>query len=171
MDASGSVGGAMTFSKWKGRNYVRQLVTPLNPQSNSQAEVRTKLAACGKLVKKIVTTVGTTLADQIRAVTPANQSLISYFVSTMCGMNFADFDAAKTAYAGAAGKADFDTQAAALGLSTVELPYGAYGAVTPGEALFIAYTAANRLGLAIASTPPATVTGAAVTAFKDAFTV
>jgi hypothetical protein len=39
-DASGSVGGAITFSKWKGRNYVRQLVIPSNPQTASQTTFR-----------------------------------------------------------------------------------------------------------------------------------
>ena len=40
LDASGSIGGSMTFSKWKGRNYVRQLVTPNNPKSAKQTGVR-----------------------------------------------------------------------------------------------------------------------------------
>lgn len=39
-DASGSVGGAIVFSKWKGRNYVRQLVIPSNPQTPSQTAYR-----------------------------------------------------------------------------------------------------------------------------------
>jgi len=36
LDASGSVGGAITFSKWKGRNYVRRRVIPANPESGAQ---------------------------------------------------------------------------------------------------------------------------------------
>jgi hypothetical protein len=40
LDASGSVAGTLTFSKWKGRNYVRQLVTPSNPQSPLQISTR-----------------------------------------------------------------------------------------------------------------------------------
>jgi hypothetical protein len=40
LDASGKLGGALVFSKWKGRNYVRQLVTPANPQSGGQVGVR-----------------------------------------------------------------------------------------------------------------------------------
>lgn len=39
-DASGSIGGAITFSKWKGRNYVRQLVIPSNPQTAAQTTNR-----------------------------------------------------------------------------------------------------------------------------------
>lgn len=40
MDASGSIAGAMVFSKWKGRNYVRSLVKPANPKSGGQVGVR-----------------------------------------------------------------------------------------------------------------------------------
>jgi hypothetical protein len=40
LDASGSLAGALTFSKWKGRNYVRQLVRPSNPKSGGQVGVR-----------------------------------------------------------------------------------------------------------------------------------
>jgi hypothetical protein len=40
LDASGSVAKTIVFSKWKGRNYVRQLVTPANPKSDKQVSVR-----------------------------------------------------------------------------------------------------------------------------------
>jgi hypothetical protein len=36
LDASGSLGQAVTFSKWKGRNYVRERVIPSNPKSAAQ---------------------------------------------------------------------------------------------------------------------------------------
>lgn len=49
MDASGSLGGAIVFSKWKGRNYVRQHVTPSNPQSNLQRTYRSSMAGLVKL--------------------------------------------------------------------------------------------------------------------------
>lgn len=41
LDASGTIGKALTFSKWKGVNYVRQRVTPYNPQSTGQTTHRT----------------------------------------------------------------------------------------------------------------------------------
>lgn len=44
LDASGSVAGALTFAKWKGRNYVRQLVQPANPRSATQVSVRAMMA-------------------------------------------------------------------------------------------------------------------------------
>lgn len=40
MDASGKLGGALVFSKWKGRNYIRSLVKPANPQSGGQVGMR-----------------------------------------------------------------------------------------------------------------------------------
>lgn len=40
VDASGTYGKAMTFAKWKGRNYVRERVVPTNPQSAKQVGVR-----------------------------------------------------------------------------------------------------------------------------------
>lgn len=40
LDASGSLAGTLVFSKWKGRNYVRQLTIPANPKSGGQVGVR-----------------------------------------------------------------------------------------------------------------------------------
>jgi len=40
LDASGSIGGAIVASKWKGRNYMRRLVTPSNPRSGPQMSNR-----------------------------------------------------------------------------------------------------------------------------------
>jgi hypothetical protein len=43
MDASGQLGGAIVFSKWKGRNYVRQYVIPSNPNTDGQIAVRARM--------------------------------------------------------------------------------------------------------------------------------
>lgn len=40
LDASGTMAKAITFSKWKGRNYVRQRVIPANPKSGGQIGIR-----------------------------------------------------------------------------------------------------------------------------------
>lgn len=40
LDASGTLAGALTFSKWKGRNYVRRRVIPSNPKSGLQVGMR-----------------------------------------------------------------------------------------------------------------------------------
>ncbi len=51
LDASGTVAGTITFSKWKGRNYVRQRVTPANPQSEMQRTYRASMAGLVMLFK------------------------------------------------------------------------------------------------------------------------
>jgi hypothetical protein len=40
LDASGSVASTMTFSRWKGRNYVRQRVIPTYSNTTTQAAIR-----------------------------------------------------------------------------------------------------------------------------------
>jgi len=43
LEASGSVAKTVVYSKWKGRQYVRQHTIPLNPQSAKQVNVRTAM--------------------------------------------------------------------------------------------------------------------------------
>jgi len=40
LEASGALAGTIVYSKWKGRPYVRQLVTPSNPRSVLQVSTR-----------------------------------------------------------------------------------------------------------------------------------
>jgi hypothetical protein len=49
LDASGKFGNSLVFSKWKGRNYARQLVIPLNPKAPKQTGVRAMMAFVGAL--------------------------------------------------------------------------------------------------------------------------
>jgi hypothetical protein len=48
LDASGTIADSATFSKWKGRNYVRQRVVPSNPQSGPQTGMRAMLSFLSK---------------------------------------------------------------------------------------------------------------------------
>lgn len=41
LDASGTLGGSIVFSKWRGRTYVRRHAVPSNPKSGLQVGVRT----------------------------------------------------------------------------------------------------------------------------------
>ena len=59
LDASGSIADTITFSKWKGRNYVRQLVIPANPKSGLQVGVRSAF--------KFITQIWSTLSAGIQA--------------------------------------------------------------------------------------------------------
>ena len=47
MEASGTIGKTLTFSKWKGRAYVRSRVTPANPRSAAQTGIRCMVAFLG----------------------------------------------------------------------------------------------------------------------------
>lgn len=40
LDASGTIGEAITFSKWKGRHYIRERIIPSNPKSGLQVGFR-----------------------------------------------------------------------------------------------------------------------------------
>lgn len=44
LDASGTIGKAITYTKWKGRNVVRERVIPANPKSGAQVGRRAMFA-------------------------------------------------------------------------------------------------------------------------------
>jgi hypothetical protein len=44
LDASGTIGDAITFAKWKGRHYVRTRVIPENPKSAKQTGCRAMMS-------------------------------------------------------------------------------------------------------------------------------
>ena len=48
IDASGSIAGAIVFSKWRGRNYVRRHAVPSNPRTPGQVAARAIMAFCGR---------------------------------------------------------------------------------------------------------------------------
>jgi hypothetical protein len=63
LDASGSTAGAITFSKSKGRNYVRQLVIPNNPKSAKQVGVRAMMKYLAQLWPTIAADAKASWAD------------------------------------------------------------------------------------------------------------
>lgn len=74
LDASGKVGGALVFSRWKGRSYVRRLVIPANPKSGSQVGMRAMMAFLAQQwtnVSSADKTTWSTLAEAI-SVSPFN---------------------------------------------------------------------------------------------------
>lgn len=73
MEASGSIGGALVFSSWKGTAYVRSLVKPVNPKSAAQLGVRAML----KFLAQIWATV--TAPDKATWDTAAENANISPF--------------------------------------------------------------------------------------------
>jgi hypothetical protein len=69
LDASGSVAKAITFSKWKGRNYVRQLVKPHNPKTAAQMGVR----ACMRFLTQAWAAIKATSASSYLAAADAKK--------------------------------------------------------------------------------------------------
>ena len=49
MEASGTVGDALTFSRWVGRPYVRRYTVPSNPQTLGQETHRNRFSAVGTI--------------------------------------------------------------------------------------------------------------------------
>jgi hypothetical protein len=62
LDARGSVGKAITYSFWKGINYVRARVVPNNPQSADQTAIR-DLITDATVAWKLGSTVGAVTID------------------------------------------------------------------------------------------------------------
>jgi len=77
LDASGSLAGVLVFSKWKGRNYVRQLVRPANPKSALQMGIRGMFRFLSQEWIEIAA------LDQATWETKANQDIVSPFNAYM----------------------------------------------------------------------------------------
>lgn len=77
LEASGSIGGALVFSKWKGRPYVRSLVKPANPRSGGQVGMRSMFAFLAKEWDGLGATPQATWEDR------ADQMIVSPFNAFM----------------------------------------------------------------------------------------
>jgi len=80
LDASGSVAKSIVYSKWKGRNYVRQHSIPANPKSAAQVAIRAAFAWLGAIWAGIEASVSSSWE------TLADQSLVSEF-NVFCQKN------------------------------------------------------------------------------------
>lgn len=138
LDASGTVGKTATFSKWKGRNYVRLRVIPRNPMSNDQAEARTKLGVIGKALSVVFFGTAPDFYSDSVAAAPAGQSWISYAMKIILGTNASTFDTNHTAYGALSGgnQTIYQTAATAIGLADFSLSYGTYGTIDAGESMY-----------------------------------
>lgn len=149
LDASGSVAETITFSKWKGRNYVRQRIIPSNPQTAGQLAGRSILGTIAKAAASVLTSfadaahVGSPFFTAARDGAPSGQSWVSWLQKVMYSL----FDARVTAYAALSGtiKGYYDASAATIGLGSYTDVAG--DVHTAGEQLYVlAYFAVNYLG-------------------------
>lgn len=148
LDASGKVGGTVVFSKWKGRNYVRQLVTPANPDTSGQKGVRSILGTLAKACRMVLTSfrdvasVGSPFFTAARDGAPSGQSWISWLQKIMNSL----FAARVTAYAALSGtiKGYYNAAATDIGGESYTDKDGTVH--TAGEQLYqLAYFAVNYL--------------------------
>jgi len=119
--ASGTFGGILTASIWKGRPYMRQRVDPSNPSTSGQITVRKYLGSIAKAAHACLTSFldpsgeGSQFFQDARDNAPAGQSWISFlqryakpiYDSTIT--HWSELDATEQGY--------FTTQAVAIGLS------------------------------------------------------
>jgi hypothetical protein len=169
MDASGAFAGTIVFSKWKGRNTVRQLVRPSNPRSSGQETARNamRVLAAGQVFANATALVraGETLTDKelLIAAAPAGQAWNGYLVKSGIGASQINYDAAASEYAGLTEGADVDWDDAAAGLdpeilavAQTEAGGGSITPMTAGEVFFHYVYALYIAGVASApgDTPP-----------------
>lgn len=106
LDASGSVASTITFSKWKGRNYVRQLTIPSNPSTSGQQNARLSLGSLGKAAHLILTSTvdvahfGSLFFQIARDQAPSGQSWISFLQGAMASILIGAVETAWTALGG-----------------------------------------------------------------------
>jgi hypothetical protein len=149
LDASGGFGGSLVFGKWKGRNTVRQLVIPSNPQSQIQQDARNEIRVVGTSQHwaNYTTEKGdsrlNTDKEALIALAPAGQAWNGFLSKSMIGAGGLNYTAASAAWTALTSleKGAWDTAADAL---TPAFPatyqadaFGVAGTpVTSGEGFF-----------------------------------
>ncbi len=172
VSASGAVGKSFVFfplAHCPGMTPVRQWLKPQNPKTTQQGDVRVKLMAAGRAVRRVEA--GSTLRTQIEDATPADQIWNSYFVTSILGSNMANVNAALTQWDGLDGgdQGLWTTAANGIPFETSSVSYADQDDITPGMALYIAAYGAYMLGLAIADSAPEGWGETEINAFADAF--
>lgn len=168
LDATQSVGGAMTFKHWRGYNIVNRKANPGNPQTSAQGEVRSYLAGGGKITKTVDTTGN--VASELREVAPSGQSYLSFFVREILGGGNQNIQDAIAAYDGDATQAGlFDTVSDGTALESVSFTFAGAVDINPGQLLWSAMAASFRLGHSDA-VDPATASQAEIETYATALT-
>jgi hypothetical protein len=136
MDASGSVGGAVVFSRWRGRQYVRRHAVPANPRSAKQVSRRATCAYIG---------------SQYRNLDPADKAawVAAGAASKITGLNAQLFDASRRLMEGSAPRENPTNPSTAVpilpgvevtGFSSTSCSFEITpGAVTPGDYCWLVY--------------------------------
>jgi len=163
IDASGSIASTIVFSKWKGRNYVRQLVVPANPRSAGQQLARSGVGSAGRFNSYIEPTSDAQVA--LNAAAPSGQSGVAYFVQKQTerlATSTADYN--NVTYSTQAGY--FNTAASDMGIVDVTIPGTPGITVEAGLILWNAYSAMFSVDDTLAPTTAITATGGNIDTFQ-----
>jgi hypothetical protein len=122
LEASGTVGRTITYSRWKGRAYSRRRVIPLNPMSANQVASRNLVRAASQAVSWASQTAlkttppGVTDKAAVAAITPDTQAWNGYLLASIIGANAINANAAQAIWSAlqAGEKTSWNNAAAAL---------------------------------------------------------
>lgn len=170
LEASGTIGDALTFSRWVGRPYVRRYSVPGNPQTLIQETHRNRFSVMGTIATWATRNNQTFDANTddvqklIKSKTPSDQRWNGFLLRVMTSGNGAQFNACRNEWntLSSGSKANWEIAATDL---TPPMPSaaqrGAGGvsvtAATPGFLLFTLHWALFQMGLQPAApdgTPP-----------------
>lgn len=137
--ASGKIGKSLVFFSHLGRNVVRGLVTPANPQSETQGDSRLLLGALGRSARGVARP--SDYYTQIIQNVPSGQTwvsnLISYIISAY-GSGATGVAALNAAFDGHSAT-NWEAQAALRGLTDLTISYAASGeqTISAGAQLYV----------------------------------
>jgi len=172
LEASGSIANTITFSIWKGRPYVRQLVTPANPSSAGQIAVRKVLGSIAKAARLVLTQkndvalVGSPFYTASRDLAPSGQSWISFLQTN--AKNVYDKTITQWALIDATEKGYFTTRGEAAGLTNYVPTLGGNpvtGLTAGQQVMALAYFAQDFAGMTVGDILGVSPTDADVIAF------
>lgn len=137
--ASGKIGKSLVFFSHLGRNVVRGLVTPANPQTETQGNSRLLLGALGRAARGVARP--SDYHNDIIANVPSGQTWVSNmvaFISSFYGSGGSGVTALNQAYTSQSAT-NWEDQAAARGLTDLTVAYASIGeqTITAGAQLYI----------------------------------
>jgi hypothetical protein len=133
--ATGKVGKMLVYGSHLGRNVVRSLVIPANPQTGSQGDTRLFLGAVGRAAK--IPVIGGLFLTALKPTIPAGQTWVSTMVKYVMGA-FADAEALDTAYDSHTNSSVFQSVAEGLGISSLTVSYATSFTTLPAGAILYA---------------------------------
>jgi hypothetical protein len=124
LSASGKIANAMVHFPWKGLAVVRQWLKPTNPRTENQGDIRLILGGLGRATKPAAD--GKTYQTKALECAVAPDTWVSALVKYLA-KNYmhdgASFESQYSEYAAHTAKSEFDTKAAALGLTDFDISY------------------------------------------------